>query len=301
LGEFGKILEAKGFKFANINLMLAQEVPRNGSMLVVAAPQVDLNAIEAKKIKTFIEEGGNVLWLLDDDNLRGLNDVASYLGVTVSPGIVVDLSAKDYKQDAKNAFSVAYGDHAITRTFQYLTVYPEAHEIDAKASYDFGWKVGRLVDVAQKGWLESDKVALNVKDLKVEFDEKKDKRGPINVGVALEREYGKKGQRVVVIGNANFLSNTFITSQSNLDFGVNIINWLAGDDSQITIQPMPLKDVNITIPESGWGHIWAMIIYNPVQLGSDQSSTYPFGLFNFVIPFAMIFAGFYFWWKRRKA
>ncbi len=301
LGEFGKILEAKGFKFANINLMLAQEVPRNGSMLVVAAPQVDLNAIEAKKIKTFIEEGGNVLWLLDDDNLRGLNDVASYLGVTVSPGIVVDLSAKDYKQDAKNAFSVAYGDHAITRTFQYLTVYPEAHEIDAKASYDFGWKVGRLVDVAQKGWLESDKVAPNVKDLKVEFDEKKDKRGPINVGVALEREYGKKGQRVVVIGNANFLSNTFITSQSNLDFGVNIINWLAGDDSQITIQPMPLKDVNITIPESGWGHIWAMIIYNPVQLGSDQSSTYPFGLFNFVIPFAMIFAGFYFWWKRRKA
>jgi hypothetical protein len=157
------------------------------------------------------------------------------------------------------------------------------------------------VDVAQKGWLESDKVAPNVKDLKVEFDEKKDKRGPINVGVALEREYGKKGQRVVVMGNANFLSNTFIISQSNLDFGVNIINWLAGDDSQITIQPMPLKDVNITIPESGWGHVWAMIIYNPVQFGSDQSSTYPFGLFNFIIPFAMVFAGFYFWWKRRKA
>ena len=301
LGEFGKVLETKGFKFINLNLMLAQGVPSNGAVLVIAAPQVDLNAIETKKIKAYIEAGGNVLWLLDDDNLHGMQDIASYLGVSISPGVVVDLSAKDYKQDAKNAFSTAYGDHAITRTFQYLTVYPEAHQVDAHASEEFGWKVSRLVDVAQNGWLESDKVAPGVKNFTVTFDEKKDKRGPINVGVALERIYGKKGQRVVVMGNANFLSNTFITSQSNLDFGVNMINWLAGDDNLITIQPMPLKDVNITIPESGWGHIWAMIIYNPIQLGSDQKTTYPFGLFNFILPFAMILAGFFFWRKRRKA
>ena len=80
-----------------------------------------------------------------------------------------------------------------------------------------------------------------------------------------------------------------------------MVNWLAGDDNLITIQPMPLKDVNITIPESGWGHIWAMIIYNPIQLGSDQKTTYPFGLFNFILPFAMVLAGFFFWRKRRKA
>lgn len=301
LGEFGKVLETKGFKFANINLMLAQDVPRNGSMLVIASPQVDLNATEAKKIKAYIELGGNVLWLLDDNNLHGLKDVADYLGVSVSPGMVIDLSAKDYKQDSKNAFSTAYGDHAITRTFQYLTVFNEAHEVDAHASEEFGWKVSRLVDVAQRGWLESDKIEPNAKNFKVEFNEKKDKPGPINIGVALEREYGKKGQRVVVMGNASFLSSTFITSQSNVDFGVNIINWLAGDDNLITIQPMPLKDVNITIPEKGWGHVWAMIIYNPIQLGADQSTTYPFGLFNFIIPFSVIITGFYLWRKRRKA
>jgi ABC-type uncharacterized transport system involved in gliding motility auxiliary subunit len=283
LGEFGKQLESKGFKFANPDLTIAQGVPANGSMLVIASPQVDVSEIEAKKIKAYIEAGGNVLWLLDDNNLHGMKEVADYLGLTVSPGIVIDKSAEQYNADPKVAFASFYGDHTITRNFQLRTVFPEAHEIDAKASDDLGWKVGRLVDVAPNGWLESDKVPADAKNFKVTFDRAKDKPGPINIGVALEREYGKKGQRVVVIGNANFLSNTFITNGGNLDFGINIINWLAGDDRLITIQPMPLKDVNITIPQ---GSISAMVIGYGTQ---------------FILPVVIFLFGIFFWWKRRKA
>lgn len=286
LGEFGKQLEAKGFKFANPDLTIAQDVPRNGAMLVIASPQVDVSEIEAKKIKTYIESGGNVLWLLDDDNLHGLDEVADYLGIKVSPGIVVDMSAAQYGADAKVAFSSVYGDHAITRNFQLRTLFPEAHEVDAKASYEFGWKVGRLVDVAPNGWLESEKIEAGVQNKKVSFDAETDKRGPINIGVTLERIYGKKGQRVVVMGNANFLSNTFITNGGNLDFGINIINWLAGDDALITIQPMPLKDANITIPSTDAGRMVAWTVFHG---------------FQFIIPFGFVIAGFWLWWRRRKA
>jgi ABC-type uncharacterized transport system involved in gliding motility auxiliary subunit len=117
----------------------------------------------------------------------------------------------------------------------------------------------------------------------VVFDEKKDRRGPINIGVAMERIYGKKGQRVVVMGNANFLSNTFITNGGNLDFGLNIINWLTGDDSLITIQPMPLKDVNMTIPE---GSIMAKVVGYGTQ---------------YMVPAIFLLLGIAFWWKRKKA
>lgn len=286
LGEFGKQLELKGFKFANPDLTIAQAVPANGAMLVIASPQVDLNPIEAKKIKDYLESGGNILWLLDDDNLRGLNEVADYLGMTVSPGIAVDLSAAQFKEDAKVAFASAYGDHPITRNFLLRTQFSEAHEIDAKASYELGWKVGRLVDVAPNGWLESDKIVNGGKNQKAVFDNKKDKPGPINIGVALERAYGKKGQRVVVMGNASFLSNTFITNGGNLDFGINIINWLAGDDSLITIQPMPLKDINVTIPNDRKSFVIAWTVFHG---------------FQYIIPLVFFILGFFFWWKRRKA
>ncbi len=286
LGEFGKQLESKGFKFANPDLTIAQEVPSNGAMLVIAAPQVNVSEIEAKKIKTYIESGGNVLWLLDDNDFRGLDMVAEYLGVSVSPGIVVDMAASRYGADPKVAFARRYGEHAITRNFQLQTLFPEAREVDAKASYDFGWKVGRLVEVAANGWLESDKVEAGVKNKKVTFDAEEDKRGPINIGVALERVYGKKGQRIVVMGNANFLSNTFITNGGNLDFGINIINWLSGDDTLITIQPMPLKDINVSIPDTDSGRAIAWTVFHA---------------FQFFIPLGFFIAGFWLWWRRRKA
>jgi ABC-type uncharacterized transport system involved in gliding motility auxiliary subunit len=283
IGEFGKQLEAKGFKFANPDLTIAPAVPANGAMLVIASPQVDVSDIEAKKIKAYLESGGNLLWLLDDDNLRGLDEVAEYLGLQVSPGIAMDMASAQYGADARVSFASLYGEHAITTNFMLRTLFPEAHQVSAKGTDENGWKVSNLVEVAPNGWLASQKLA---KDAKPVFNEKLDKPGPINIGVALERIYGKKGQRIVVMGNANFLSNTFITNGGNLDFGINMVNWLAGDDKLITIQPMPLKDINMTIPDTDSGRIIAWTVFHG---------------FQYFIPLGLMIAGFYFWWKRRKA
>lgn len=283
IGEFGKQLEKKGFKFANPDLTVAQAVPSNGAMLVIASPQVNVSDVEAKKIKAYLERGGNLLWLVDDNNLRGLESVAEYLGMTVSPGIALDMASAQYGADARVSFASLYGEHAITKNFMLRTLFPEAHQVTAIGTDENGWKVSNLVEVAPNGWLMAGKLA---KDAKPEFNEKTDKRGPINIGVALERIYGKKGQRVVVMGNANFLSNTFITNGGNLDLGVNIVNWLAGDDQLITIQPMPLKDINVNIPDSDSGRLVAWTVFHG---------------FQYFLPLAMMIAGFYFWWKRRKA
>jgi ABC-type uncharacterized transport system involved in gliding motility auxiliary subunit len=283
IGEFGKQLQTKGFKFANPDLTIAQAVPSNGAMLVIASPQVDVSDVEAKKIKAYLEGGGNLLWLLDDDNLHGLKDVADYLGLQVSPGIAMDMASAQYGADARVSFASLYGEHAITSNFMLRTLFPEAHEVSAKGTDENGWKVSNLVEVAPNGWLASEKLA---KDAKPLFNEKKDKKGPINIGVALERTYGKKGQRIVVMGNGNFLSNTFITNGGNLDLGVNMVNWLAGDDKLITIQPMPLKDINVTIPDTDSGRLIAWTVFHA---------------FQYFIPLGMMIAGFYFWWKRRKA
>ena len=281
IGEFGAQLEKKGFKLANPDLTIAQGVPSNGAMLVIASPQVDISDIEAKKIKAYLESGGNLLWLLDDDNLHGLNSVAEYLGLILTPGMVIDTSSSQYGADKKTAFASSYGEHAITKNFMLRTLFPEARMVDAHGTDDNGWKVSHLVDVAPNGWLETGKL-----DGKETFDEKKDVKGPINIAVALERTYGKKGQRVVVVGNGNFLANTFIANGGNLDLGVNIINWLAGDDNLITIQPKPLKDVNVIIPSTTQGKIVAAFIF--------------FG-FRLVLPILLLVAGVLIWWKRRKA
>ena len=112
------------------------------------------------------------------------------------------------------------------------------------------------------------------------------KKGPINIGIAFSRKFEEKGQRAIVVGNAAFLSNSFITSGGNLDLGINMINWLAGDDQLITIQPMPLKDVNVTIPNDSKSVFLAWTIFHS---------------FQYFIPLALFIAGFAIWFRRRKA
>lgn len=290
IGEFGKQLEDKGFKFANPDLVSGKNIPEQSSMLVIAGPQKDLSDIEVKKIKAWLDSGGNLLWMLDDDNYRGMKVIAEYLGLKVSSGVAVDPSSSKDGVSAKHVFSYQYGDHAITRNFMLRTLFQEAHQVTAQGNDDNGWQVSNLIDVAASGWLENDRKELSGDVNKISYDAKSDVSGPINIAVALERKYGKKGQRVVVIGNANFLSNTFVATQGNLDLGVNIVNWLAGDDSLITIQPKPLKDANVNIKPG----ILTWLIFLPI-FGK------PLGLFMLVIPLALLVSGILLWLKRRKA
>jgi ABC-type uncharacterized transport system involved in gliding motility auxiliary subunit len=277
LGEFGKQLEKKGFKLSNPDLTLSPDVPANGAMLVIASPQVDLPEIEVNKIKKYIAEGGNLFWLIDQDSMHGLMPIAEQLGLQLTPGIVVDPMAAQYGGDYKMAFAVQYGDHPITQGFGLRTLFPLARQIDSNGQ-DRGWTVSHLVDVSATGWLETSPIEGTPK-----FDAKTDVGGPINIAVALERKIENKDQRVVVVGSGGFLANTFLGNGGNLDLGVNMINWLAGDDNLITIQPRPLKDVNITIPPSD--KILAILIFFGFRLG---------------LPVILLVTGIVIWLKRRK-
>src|SRR5450830_1248673 len=157
IGEFGKQLQAKGFKLANPDLTIAQGVPTNGAMLVIASPQVDITDVEVKKIKDYLDAGGNLLWLLDDEKMHGLQPIADYLGLKVTPGMVVDLSSAQYGADAKIAFASQYGEHAITKNFMLRTLFPEARMVSAQGTDDNGWEVSNVSLVAPNGWLETSK------------------------------------------------------------------------------------------------------------------------------------------------
>lgn len=281
-GVFGNILLEKGFTLTAPNLNDNSHLIKSGSLLVIAAPKANITPIEVAKIKTFLDGGGNLLWLLDDENLHGLGDIANYIGLEIAKGTVIDKSADEFGGDIKTAFGVLYGDHPVTENFRMRTLFPEARKISAYGTYENGWKVQDLVHVAANGWLETAPLT-HERDLKkIKFDDKQDIPGPINVALAIERKYGKKGQRVVVVGNANFLSNAFILEGGNIDLGINMVNWLSGDDTQITIPPIILKDGNLNLTADS--------NYKPVFIG-----------FQILLPLGLLVFGVFTWWKRRKA
>jgi ABC-type uncharacterized transport system involved in gliding motility auxiliary subunit len=275
LGEFGKRLGAKGFRLSTVNLSLAQEVPVNASALVIANPRVDLQPAEVQKIKLYLEQGGNLLWLIDPEPLHGLQPIAEELGLVLGPGVVWDPTSRRFNAEPTIAIgsSSNYGRHAVTDNFSLNTVFPYARQIGYNDASDSGWRATRLIDVAPSGWVETGKPDGN-------FDPLHDVKGPVNIALALERTVNDRNQRVIVIGNGSFLSNTYVGNGGNLDLGINVFNWLAGDESLISIEPRPAVDSGLELTRTAQYAV----------------------LFGFLIllPLAFIAAGGVTWWRRRR-
>lgn len=278
LGEFGRQVQLKGYKLSSLNLSIAQDIPRNAAALIIASPQADLQEAEVATIRRHVEGGGNLLWLIDPEPLRGLDPIAEYLGLVLTPGTVVDPALKPRSGPPTLAVAANYARHPVTGAFRLNTLFPGSRQIGMAERE--GWRMTPLIEVAQRGWVETSAL-----DEKPVFDKNRDLPGPVNIAAAFERTAsgaaGDRQQRVIVVGNGNFLSNAFLGNGGNLQLGVAMLGWLSGDDKFITIPPRPAADVQINI---------------------DQMTLYLIAFaFLLVLPLAFALTGVVVWWRRRKA
>ncbi|PWT71948.1 MAG: hypothetical protein C5B46_07590 [Proteobacteria bacterium] len=241
---------------------------------MITSPRTELLKGEVDKVRKWVADGGNLLWLIDQDPLRGLQPLADDLGLQLTPGIVVDPTAAQLRIPATIALATSYGVHPITEGFTYNTAFPFVRQIVTKPEGS-NWHATQLVEVAQRGWVETGSLD---KDLR--YDKDRDVHGPVVVAAALERKVKDKSQRVVVVGGSQFLSNQSIGLLSNLDLGVNMLNWLAADENLITVQPRSRVDSELT-------------------LGRAPLAMIGFG-FLIVLPLAFLLTGGMIWWRRRQ-
>jgi ABC-type uncharacterized transport system involved in gliding motility auxiliary subunit len=278
-----KQLEDKGFKTRSINLAQNASIPDNTTVLVIADPQVDLLPGEVQAVQDYVKRGGNLLWLADNDPLRGLAPLAKELGVMFLPGIVVDITAQQLGiQSAAIAAVTGYTPgNPVTRDFNLLTVFPLAVGLSGEAPE--GWQRQVLLQTGPNSWEETGSLTSG----KVSFSEKEDIRGPITIGINLTRDMNKpqdgqpvRQQRVIVTGDGDFLSNQYLGNVGNLDLGINMVNWLSADEQLLNI---PTK----TAPDS---HL---------QLSALEKSVIGLG-FLIGLPALLLAGGLALWLRRRK-
>jgi len=220
-----------------------------------------------------VESGGALLWLIDQEPLHGLQPLAEKLRLQLGPGVVVDPAANALKASATLAIAFSYASHPATRDFALNTAFPSARRLASEPD-DPAWRFTPLVEVAQNGWVETGALEGDVA-----FDKTRDIKGPVTVVAALEREVSGKPQRVVVTGSGHFLANTYAGLLGNLDLGINLVNWLSGDENLITLQPRSLVDGSLTL--------------------SRSSLLFLVLAFLLAIPGALLFTGGMIWWRRR--
>lgn len=297
LGQWSQQLISKGFKIQTHNLVQNPQLPDNTRVLVLAGPQLNLLPGEVALIQQYLTAGGNLLWLSDpsdkDSNAapqHGLMPLAEQLGISFQAGTIVDPTTQILGvSDPRFALVADYPKHIISQNIDALTLFPQAQGLSFTSTPD--WEAHKLLLTEARSWSET-----GVLSGTLQFDAGKDIAGPLNLGVALTHTHSNDEittedsaqaspqstpqQRVVVIGDGDFLANAYLGNGANLSLGVNIINWLAHDDNLIHIPARLATDRQLELSSVAQGVI---------GLG-----------FLFVLPLMLGASGFMIWWQRRK-
>lgn len=293
--ELRQALNRQGLNVSKLNLVQADGIPEDTTVLVLASPRKSLLKAESAIIKDYIAGGGNLLWLADPSTIGGLDALARQLGVLWSSGVVLYLG---YQRLGLTSPAVAvvgtYPPHPITRHLMGMTMFPYAGGLAAvKRS---GWQAQPLIQTPQNTWLEagsldSDRIGFS--------KEQGDQAGPITIGMALSRPspttsqatdpathdtpapiVGTGRQRVVVIADSDFLTNATINSVSNADLGLGLFQWLSYRDRQIAVHVPAAPDAHLHLAPWQTRTLWL--------------------LFVFVLPLLLLTAGLGRWWLRRR-
>jgi ABC-type uncharacterized transport system involved in gliding motility auxiliary subunit len=284
LGIFGGELERKGLNVQTVNLA-ETNIPGNISLLVIAGPRVNLLPGEVSALLDYVEQGGNLLWLAEPGDLHGLEPLAELLEIDFLPGRVVDAGSQLFGVDNPTFVVItAYPQHEITANMATVTVFPE---VAALALRDSGaWTQVPLLTTLPRSWTELGELAGEIS-----FDADTDERaGPLDIGVVLTRMRPaseateavdeQPGQRVIVIGDGDFLSNTYLGNGGNLGLGLNMVHWLSHDDALIDIQVQGAPDTSL-------------------ELGRTAQAVIGIGLL-FGLPVLLLVSGLLVWLRRRR-
>lgn len=277
-------LEQDNYQVATLNLAITDTIPADIAALVIADPQKPLIEDEKKRLQSYLVKGGRALILQDPLNDAGLNELLEPYFVKFENDVVIDPAASLLGDPASPAVS-RYRFSQITQDLP-LTFFPRARSISQIGEPPTGGGVTLtpLVETSPQSWGETD-----LQSRQVRFDPGADLQGPRTLAYAVESpaalgsEEAKTARstktRLVVVGDSDFASNALIGSLGNGDLFLNAVNWVAEEESLISIRPKPREQRTVNL--------------------TGQSANLIFLSTVVFLPLAVLAVGFSVWWQRR--
>jgi ABC-type uncharacterized transport system involved in gliding motility auxiliary subunit len=275
-------LEDENATVAELLLANEKEVPADADAVIVAGPDHALSDRELELLDAYLKRGGSLLVMVDPSTDTNLEGQLKAWGIDAGPEVVVEQQLQLFAGPSLGVQPVVtkYASHPITDKLNgQPTVFRLARPVRRVEGSDAN--VTELALTSAQSWAESD-----VKDLlaskPVTLDPAKDRAGPLALAVAREfapAEGAKRGGRLVVVGDSDWIRNRYVTQYYNGDLFLNMTSWLTGTEEFSTIdRKRPrVATVNLTL---------------------EQFANFRF-LALFALPEAILLLGVVTWWRRK--
>jgi ABC-type uncharacterized transport system involved in gliding motility auxiliary subunit len=289
LGRAGQVLREEGYTLRSLSLLRAHSVPEEASAVVIAGPEVDLVDEEIAELDRYLAGGGSVLVLVDPLELPNVERWVASHGLGLADDVVIDRANRVYGSDGTNVIVPGYRDHPMTQALDVPTVLGRARSVSVPSG-EREDSPARIVARSAEGSFLA-RGAARSRQGEVVFQDGTDQPGPIGVmGVTLVGSHAgggggdEKEGRLVVIGDADFASDSYLTLLGNRDLLVTSIDWLVARKTRGTRGPSETADLGPLSP----------------VFVSERLSQLIFTLSVIVEPLLFLVAGIVVVWLRRR-
>jgi hypothetical protein len=284
LSDLANELHSKGYKLQPHALLSTRSIPNNASFVVIVAPKQVYLPEEVQTLQRYIEQGGNLLWLAEPNETAGLAALQKTLAITIPKGRLLSIDKKP-RVDINSPTLIPitrYGEAEVMQQQKGQTLFSYATIVQRDLAEKPIWDFDAILTTSNKVWLETTSNSLSTD---IQFDKNStDIAGPVSLGIALSKQGKDKEasqQRIIVIGDSNFMRNGFVGYAGNLELSEHLFNWLSENEHLLVIPTKIAPDTKIEMQD------WQL---------------YSIGVFFlFVLPIGLLMIGLIRWVRRKRS
>lgn len=231
MGRLRRALDKLGLASKKVTLATAGRVPADCAALVEANPRTLYSPPESGALQEYLERGGAALLLYDLDYAvePRLAALLASAGIRLGEGVVLD-PLDHYFTDEQMVAVTRYHKHAATQGLA-LTFFPGVRPVEVVPAP--GVTTTPLFSSSAESYVRPVRSALRARA--------EGPRRPRALAVAAEGQWtdnpGRKPFRLIVVGDADFASNSFFPYMSNADLVLALLAWLIGEERAPTMKP----------------------------------------------------------------
>ena len=243
--QIKEALSKQGYEVKDLSLFQTGKVPKDAATLIVAGPKKSLLSGEIKALSNYLNNKGRLILLLDPGSGSEFYPILKEMGVKLGKDMIIDKMSSLFGGDYLMPVVVRYNSsHPVTKDFKLACFFIMARSVWPSNKVEGNIGVETLAWTGRSSWAETDLSALRRGS--VGFDKERDRPGPISVATVST----KGDSRLVVFGDSDFISNTYLGLSGNKDLFLNTINWLTEEKDLIAIPPKEIKGTPLILTKN---------------------------------------------------
>lgn len=243
-GPFRAALVNHGFVFEEVEANSVD--PDYIDLLAIAGPQEPYDPDELSRIQSYIDDGGDLLVALEPESVRSLSEITDRLGlaILVNERFAIE---PDYSENTVfGSLSIEAGGVG------FKPLVPEFAQISSYDSDIFLSEPLGLDVVDDRSFSTANLVTARTAAGRSRLPSTTEAHG-VPVAIGLQRQINGRNQRIVVLGDADIMSNreTYRSytdaGTANVPFARDVFHWLSGDSYPLRLTAEKSRDRTLLV------------------------------------------------------